>query len=86
MGFAGSYGLSRMLLCVPVPSGAERKMGADTMVATRCQVPLMPAWALSIHKAHGQSPEYLRRASPYPTPCSPAVGPSRVGISASGER
>lgn len=52
--FVFQDGTSRTLLCTPEEWKIEGQ-GKDEVIATRIQVPLILAWALSIHKAQGQT-------------------------------
>jgi ATP-dependent DNA helicase PIF1 len=56
--FSLQDGTSRVLLCQPEDWKAEAP-GGD-IIAKRVQVPLILAWALSIHKAQGQTIERIK--------------------------
>ena len=56
--FSLQDGTSRVLLCQPEEWKAEAPGGE--IIAKRIQVPLILAWALSIHKAQGQTIERIK--------------------------
>ncbi|OLN81460.1 ATP-dependent DNA helicase PIF1 [Colletotrichum chlorophyti] len=56
--FAAVDGTSRTILCVPEDWKVESPTGE--VLASRCQLPLILAWALSIHKAQGQTLERVK--------------------------